>query len=406
MSEEKTGHRQRLREGFLAGRIQAQDEVALLELLLSYAIPKADIQPLAEVLIREFGSLDKVLAADFQSLCQVKGLKGYTATLIKLADRIRVQCPQTSTQPHRQKPGQPPLFEEAEVPGIPASLISPASQPLKSSSRSLAKSPIPTILLATKPIPSAPKRKPPARPRTGLFGKAILKEAIEFLPQLPETESLEEIRPFLEKNLPFNAIQTRVRYANYILQRMFPTGIADSPLRQFARHFAGTQELRDTCFYRFCIAEPLLPTVIEELLLPAIGYGHLSRFQLRDLLYRRFPQSKSINDCARAMVEALVSAGIVKADKQKLYFGYRDIRLASFAFVLASEFPEPGMYDLAKLEQNGALRAMLWKPDQVLPTLYELRNQGLVDKVSEIDTVRQFTLPFTLSQMVEKLVKA
>ena len=49
---------------------------------------------------------------------------------------------------------------------------------------------------------------------------------------------------------------------------------------------------------------------------------------------------------------------------------------------------------------------MLWKPDQVLPTLYELRNRGLVAKVSEIDTVRQFALPFTLGQLVEKLVEA
>jgi DNA repair protein RadC len=406
VSEEKTGHRQRLREGFLAGRIQAQDEVALLELLLSYAIPKADIQPLAEVLIHEFGNLDNVLAADFQSLCQVKGLKEYTATLIKLADRIRAQCPPTSAQPRRQKPRQPPLFEEAGVPGIPATRISSSSQLLQPPPRSLAKSPMPTIPLATKPIPFAPKRKPQVRPRTGLFGKAILKEAIDLLPQLPDTESLGEIQSYLEENLPFNALQTRKRNSSYIIQRMFPTGIADSPLRKFAWRFAGDQELRDACFYRFCIAEPLLPTIIEELLLPAIGYGQLSRFQLRASLYRRFPQSRSINDCAQAMVDALVAAGIAKADKQKLYFGYRDIRLASFAFVLASEFPEPGMYDLAKLEQNAILRAMLWKPDQVLSTLYELRNRGLVAKVSEIDTVRQFTLPFTLSQMVEKLVKA
>lgn len=63
----------------------------------------------------------------------------------------------------------------------------------------------------------------------------------------------------------------------------------------------------------------------------------------------------------------------------------------------------PGMYDLTKLENNAILRAMVWKSDQVLPKQYELRNRGLVTKVSEIDIVRQFALPFTLGQLVEKV---
>ena len=46
---------------------------------------------------------------------------------------------------------------------------------------------------------------------------------------------------------------------------------------------------------------------------------------------------------------------------------------------------------------------MLWNPEFILPELYELRNQGLISKVSDIDTVRQFTTKFTLDQLVERL---
>jgi len=41
------GHRQRLRERFVAGEQKAQSDEALLELLLCYAIPQRDVHPLA-----------------------------------------------------------------------------------------------------------------------------------------------------------------------------------------------------------------------------------------------------------------------------------------------------------------------------------------------------------------------
>ncbi|MDP1069133.1 hypothetical protein, partial [Klebsiella pneumoniae] len=56
----KTGHRQRLRERFLAGDENSRSEEALLELLLTYAIPQRDVQPLAKHLLEAFGGLPGV----------------------------------------------------------------------------------------------------------------------------------------------------------------------------------------------------------------------------------------------------------------------------------------------------------------------------------------------------------
>ena len=72
--------------------------------------------------------------------------------------------------------------------------------------------------------PSRLKESAP-KVRTGLFAKAILKEAISLLPTLPDTDSLNEIREYLRKNLHHSAEQTRQRYANYIISRMFPSGL-------------------------------------------------------------------------------------------------------------------------------------------------------------------------------------
>lgn len=234
--------------------------------------------------------------------------------------------------------------------------------------------------------------------------KSVLREAIEMLPRLPDTESLDEISVFLKSNLHFSALQTRERYAAYINRRMFPKGHADRALRTFATAFADQQELRDVAFYRFCCVEPLVGRVVRELLVPAISAGFVERRALRNYLTESYPESRSISDASQAVVETLVSSGIVRADRNRLSFGYREVLLPSFAFILHSEFTEPSMYPLRDLERHPMLQTMLWKPDRVMPALYELRNQGLIARISEIDSVRQFTLRYTLDSLVRELV--
>lgn len=145
--------------------------------------------------------------------------------------------------------------------------------------------------------------------------------------------------------------------------------------------------------------------VIENLLLPAIGSGQLQRRDLRNYLTHRFPDHPSTKDCAFAIVDALIAGSLITADRLTMNFTYRDIKIPSFAFILHSEFPEPGMFDIGKIEQNRAIRAMLWKPTAIISALYELRNRNIISKVSEIDTVRQFTTKYTLEQLCEALAR-
>jgi DNA repair protein RadC len=68
------GHRGRLRQRLLSGGADALADYELLEFLLFAAIRQGDTKPLAKALIRHFGSLSAVLAADPQALKQVKGM--------------------------------------------------------------------------------------------------------------------------------------------------------------------------------------------------------------------------------------------------------------------------------------------------------------------------------------------
>ncbi len=377
----KAGHRERLKAHFIAGDDAAYTDEKLLELLLTYAIPQKDVQPLARKLIATFGSLSNVLSADITSLCKQEGIKEHSAVLLKLADWI-------SKHDHREDGKQAQIKESFTAPTL-----------FPEDSLVITESDIP------RKVQSKPRKSTASHARTGLFGKAMLHEAIDMLPRLPDTESLAEVKDFLKRHLRFSGQSTRDRNARYIVQRMFPEGYADLALLAFAHTYASRQELRDVCFYRFCKVEPLMYEVIENLLLPAIGAGQLQRSDLRNYLTHRFPDYPSTKDCAFAIVDALIAGSIVTANRLTINFTYRDIKIPSFAFILHSEFPEPGMFDIGKLEQNRAIRAMLWKPDALIPTLYELRNRNIISKVSEIDTVRQFTTKYTLNQVSEVLAR-
>lgn len=82
------GHRQRLKDRFLKYGLDGFTEIQALELLLFYAIPVKDTNPLAHSLLNRFGSLAKVLDAPVEKLVQVEGIKEHTATLLKLAKAI------------------------------------------------------------------------------------------------------------------------------------------------------------------------------------------------------------------------------------------------------------------------------------------------------------------------------
>jgi DNA repair protein RadC len=68
------GHRQRLRQRFLAAGSDAVSDYEVLELILFRAIPLRDVKPLAKELIARFGSFAEVISAPTERLKEVKGL--------------------------------------------------------------------------------------------------------------------------------------------------------------------------------------------------------------------------------------------------------------------------------------------------------------------------------------------
>ena len=56
-------HRKRLKERFTKAGLDAFQDYEVLELLLTYAIPRKDVKPLAKNLLNRFGGLKNILDA-------------------------------------------------------------------------------------------------------------------------------------------------------------------------------------------------------------------------------------------------------------------------------------------------------------------------------------------------------
>ena len=82
------GHRERIRERLRKAGLGAFSEHEVLELLLTYAIARQDVNPLAHELISTFGSLNAVLDADESELLRVKGMGKNAALLLTMMPQL------------------------------------------------------------------------------------------------------------------------------------------------------------------------------------------------------------------------------------------------------------------------------------------------------------------------------
>ena len=82
------GHRQRLKEKYLTCGLEGFHDYEIMELLLTYGIPRKDVKEPAKELLKRFGGLKGVLDAGIDELREVRGLNAHTAVLVKLVKDI------------------------------------------------------------------------------------------------------------------------------------------------------------------------------------------------------------------------------------------------------------------------------------------------------------------------------
>ncbi len=103
------GHRERLRARFLGTSGAGVADYELLELALTYAIPRKDVKPIAKDLLKHFKTLGGVLVAPPEQLAQIKGLGPSSVAFIQVIQQLALRV-------RREKvAGQPVLASRLEV---------------------------------------------------------------------------------------------------------------------------------------------------------------------------------------------------------------------------------------------------------------------------------------------------
>lgn len=99
--DSRHGHRHRLRQRFIKNSIDGFHDYEAVELLLTYAIPRIDVKPIAKEMLRRCGGLKGVFEADTKRLAAIPGVGENCAFLFSLVKGIGEAC----MNEHGARPG-------------------------------------------------------------------------------------------------------------------------------------------------------------------------------------------------------------------------------------------------------------------------------------------------------------
>ncbi|MDQ6997373.1 MAG: DNA repair protein RadC [Mariprofundus sp.] len=85
------GHRERLRQRFAAHAFDGFHDYEVLELLLTYAIPRKDVKPVGKRLLKHFGTLAGVFDAPLVELQQTEGVGEQAAVFLSLIKHVEIR---------------------------------------------------------------------------------------------------------------------------------------------------------------------------------------------------------------------------------------------------------------------------------------------------------------------------
>lgn len=363
------GHRQRLRARFLAGQDRFT-EAQLLELLLTYAIPRHDVAPIADRLLREYGSLEQILSVPYDELVSQDGVGENTAALLGVVQELMESATREGSSSATSKESKFMDMQQGELFSV-------------SSETSTEKGTLP------KPPPA-----PPTKSDIRAYTNDLTKVALEHLPVVVEYDDLARFSTYLEENLPYNSSVTRSRYTRYLSNRYFPSGDIETPLKEMLSFTPDGATWKAILFFETVKAEPAAQFMAEQIVWPALPTGTLERSILAEKLQKRFAEASEAT--VKRMVYSLVNLytllDVAVLEGARLIFPNQIGTLPAFVYILAAEFPDPGIYAFELLEKGPMRRWLLWDKEWMRRQLYNLRDLGVIPKISEIDSMRQFTL--------------
>lgn len=375
------GHRERLRKQFIQDPGVMTDS-QILELILTYAIPRKDVRSLAESMVNRYGSLKNVLKQSTCELFSIDGLGEYSASLLKTIAYVSQENDESGSK----------NTKNSKITEKKTSLLS--EQGLEDTAENEKNH---------QKLPQKTLKKKSSNRKFRAYIRDLVDIAFSLLPEASHFTDLISFRDYLFEHIPINSQSTRRRYAQYLLNRFFPEEVLSQDLVKCASILRGKQSLREIIFYLTVSNELLVERIASEVIWPSLPLGRISKLQVLEGVENRLQVSTStIKDVVKAIFRTYQGLRIAGGDEKELHIRQREGDLDALVFILHREFSTPGMYDLQSCLDGPLHTWLLYSQDWIKSSIYRLRERGILSKVSEIDNVRQFSTIFTPEEAISK----
>lgn len=380
-SDGNNGYRERLRQQFAANDPSFDDRRAL-ELLLTFANPRDDVQTAAALLLNTFGSLNFVLAADPKELAELTGIKDPSITLLKLVDWLsahRITSSTVSSEKQTAKVAPPPRSIQTLLP-VPAAQVE--------------------LSLGAPAPPGLPLKAVPKK----AIQDVLLAEGVLAVKLSVECQTLEQLHEALLKKLGQNSMETRRRYAQSLVRWFFTDGL-DGLLRRVWLAYQDNTILDDLLRWSFLEQEEIMGATVAQALFPlensiAIPATYFDKF-LSDYLGEEPPdktrQKLKINLKKLGFLERAKG----KPDRLTPVVPQK----TSFLILLHHLFAAKSVrtVELRHLFANPFWKYLGYKSeDAVRNVLREADAAGVIGKYIVADQLEQVTTCFTLAELMER----
>ena len=301
------GHRHRLRSRFLTAPDQLTEN-ELLELVLTFVIQRKDVAPIAEELLRKFGTIASVLETSIEELKKIDGVGESTAIFLKTIGAVYKLKEDDQVDNMKRSREEDKSSNQLNLFG--ADPISASGQEAEGDEQS-----------AEKPMRG--------------FSNDEIRNSLDFLPKAAEFTTVETYHQYLIDNLPYNSIATREEGSRLIMARFFASGKIDNSIMLFASHCETSQDLKPLVFYHTVKTEPIVTRVAEELIWPALPIGRIDREQIRECILRHLPDLKIASQAKniRSVLHTYQLCSVGVSVKDSLRFNLRQGTFEGFLYV-------------------------------------------------------------------------
>jgi DNA repair protein RadC len=92
MAQTQDGHRNRLLDRFAKSGLSGMHDYEIVELILTFVIPRKDTKPIAKSLINHYKTVSAIMSANSEELAQFKGIGRKSALFLSLFKEVMAYC--------------------------------------------------------------------------------------------------------------------------------------------------------------------------------------------------------------------------------------------------------------------------------------------------------------------------